>query len=470
MNMAEKTYKQFLESKKIGFGANGFTVKKETLNPYAFEWQKDIIKWALKKGRCEMWMECGLGKTLMSLDWAKNVCEHENTNVIIFAPLAVAQQTQREGMKFGIPVNIIENQTDIKHGINVTNYEKLHKFEYSSFGGVVLDESSCLKALAGKTRNMLTDIFRNTPYKLGCSATPAPNDYMEIGCHTEFLGIMSYTEMLSTFFVHDSGDTSQWRLKGHAASKFWEWIASWAVVMQKPSDLGYSDDDFILPMLEMNEHVVHSENFEVKDGQYTFIAVEAQTLNERRIARRNSIKERMAKTAEIAQLSDDPILIWCDLNVEHDMLEKMIGNKAFSIRGSTTDENKIDYERRWREGERPVLITKPQCCGWGMNWQHCHRMIFVGLSDSFEYVYQAIRRCWRFGQTKPVEVHIVTADSEGPVRANIQRKQDDFQRMTGEMIKHTQKILSETIHETTRISEEYEATKSMTIPNWLRSA
>ena len=460
------TYEEFIENKKIISSSNGFSVPNKSLNPKAFEWQKDIIRWALQKGRCELWEECGLGKTLQSLEWARHICEREKTNVIIFAPLAVSKQTKEEGEKFGIPVNIIENQSDIKTGINITNYEKLEKFDYSSFGGVVLDESSILKSHSGITRNMLNDIFRNTPYKLGCSATPAPNDYMEIGCHAEFLGIMSRAEMLSTYFVHDSGDTAKWRLKGHAAEKFWEWIASWAVVMQKPSDLGYPDDGYLLPSLNLHEHIVHAENYESTDRQMSFFPIVAQTLMERRVARKNSTNERVDKAAEIANSTDEQVLIWCDLNIESEMLSKAV-NDSVEVKGADSDNHKTTAMNDFTHNRIRVLISKPSIAGWGMNWQNCHKVIFVGLSDSFEQYYQAVRRCWRYGQEKPVDVHIVVADSEGAVRQNIQKKHEEFQRMTTELVKHTQNILAASIQQTQRITETYEANEKIKIPKWI---
>lgn len=460
------TYSEFLQTKTTSAPAGGFHVDLAQLNPNAFEWQKAIIRWALKKGRCEMWEDCGMGKTLQQLDFARQVCQHESTNVIVFAPLSVAAQTQREGAKFEIPVNIIENQADIKKGINITNYEKLDKFDYKSFGGVVLDESSILKAYDGKTRDALTKRFHDTPYRLGCSATPAPNDYMEIGNHAEFLGIMSRTEMLSTFFVHDSGDTAKWRLKGHAADKFWEWIAGWAVVMQKPSDLGYPDDGYDLPPLNIHEHIVPTGELVDGDGQIMLLPKVRQTLNDRRAARRASLDQRVDVAAEIANSTNEQVLVWCDLNSESQLLARSIPD-AVEVTGSDPDAHKVNAMMGFSSGSVRVLVSKPSIAGWGMNWQNCHKEIFVGLSDSYEAWYQALRRCWRFGQEYPVDAHMVISDAEGAVRENLRRKHADSQQMVKEMVRHTRDILTAEIRETTRASETYTAKTPILVPSWL---
>jgi hypothetical protein len=406
--------------------------------------------------------------TPQQLEWAKQVHQHTGGNVLVLAPLAVSKQTKREGEKFNIETHICRTQDDVKPGINITNYEMLERFNPDKFTGIVLDESSILKSFTGKIRTQIIETFNNTPYRLSCTATPAPNDYMELGNQSEFLGVMSRTEMLSTFFVHDGGNTSKWRLKGHAEDKFWEWVASWAVVIGKPSDLGYDDGDFILPKLNMFEHIVEvDEIIEMADGQLSLIANVAQTLNERRAARRNSMEGRVKRAAELANNSNEQWLVWCDLNAESEMLRKAI-NEAVEVKGSDKNEHKENAMIEFAEGNIKTLVTKPSIAGWGMNWQNCHNMIFVGLSDSYEMLYQAIRRCWRFGQDHPVNVHIVIGEQEGAVKANIERKEKDYQKMFAEMVKHTKDILSKEIHGTMRISEEYEANKNMKIPQWLK--
>lgn len=328
----------------------------------------------------------------------------------------------------------------------------------------MLDESSILKAYDGKTRTEIIESFKHTPYRLACTATPAPNDFMELGNHAEFLGIMSRSEMLSMFFVHDGGDTSKWRLKGHAESKFWEWVASWAVVLNKPSDLGYDDGEFILPPLNIHEMKIYSD----LPTEGRLFAIEAQTLQERQRARRDTTQDRVDMCAEIVNGFNEPVLAWCDLNVESDLLKKAI-NGAVEVKGSDSNKHKEDSMIGFSNGDIRVLVTKPSIAGYGMNWQHCSKMAFVGLSDSFEAYFQAVRRCWRFGQTKPVDVFVITSDLEGAVVANIKRKEKDAAKLQEEMVKFTRDIMRKNIRQTSREITEYEPSKEMIIPEWLRS-
>jgi hypothetical protein len=402
------------------------------------------------------------------LEWSQKVYEHTNGNILILAPLAVAAQTKREGIKFGYDVTICRSQQDVKKGINITNYDMLEHFNLNDFKGLVLDESSIIKHSTSKTRQYLIDNAKYIPYKLACTATPSPNDFMELGNHSEFLGIMTMQEMLSTFFVHDMKTTQAWRLKGHAEDKFWEWIASWAVVLQNPKDLNYQAEGYDLPELKVIEHIVKSENMEDSEGQLLFVAETSQTLQERRNARRVSLFERAALAAEIANSTDKQVLVWCDLNDESHELARII-NGGIEITGADTNEYKEKQMIGFTEGDVRCLISKPKISGFGMNWQQCDTMIFVGLSDSFEAYYQAVRRCWRFGQTNSVTVHIIISEAEGAVKANIERKQKDAQRMMSEMVKHTQKILEKEIKGTVKMSDGYIPTEIMQIPHWLRS-
>lgn len=455
-------YETFLEAKRITVQPSGFSIDRDVLNVKLFDWQKDIVRWALRCGKAAIWADCGLGKSAMQLEWAHRVHLHTGGNVLILAPLAVAKQTQREGVKFGIEVTVCETQADVQNGINITNYEKMHHFDLASFSGVVLDESSILKAYDGKTRTSIIDAFRFTPYKLACTATPSPNDYMELGNHAEFLGAMSRTEMLSMFFVHDGGDTSKWRLKGHAANEFWKWIASWAVMLRKPSDLGYSDEGFVLPKVHVHHHTVKTDV--VMEG-YLF-AIEARTLEERRKARKASMSDRVAKCADIVSQNSDPWLVWCDLNAEGDALEDVIPSSV-QIAGSDTNEFKEQTMLSFADGNVPILISKPSICGYGMNFQVCPNMAFVGLSDSYEMYYQAKKRIDRYGQTKEVHIHIITSELESSVLKNIQRKEKDAQRMADEMVQHMQVHNTEAVHGTTRKVDAYNPRKQMIIPNWL---
>lgn len=442
-------YQEFLETKRITAQPAGFEVDPETINPMLFPFQQDIVRWALTRGRAAIWADCGLGKGPMQLEWSRHVCRQTGGDVLLLAPLAVSRQFEREADKFGVPVTVCKLQADARPGINITNYERLHLFQPERFAGVSLDESSILKAYDGKTRTEIIEMFRETPYRLANSATPAPNDYMELGNHAEFLGIMSRVEMLSMFFVHDGGDTSKWRLKGHAEGEFWQWLASWAVMLRKPSDLGYEDNGFVLPPLELHSHIVESS-----PPPGALFALEAQTLLERRAARRESLEERCRLAAELANASVEPWLIWVDLNAEGDLVTRLVPD-AVQVAGSDSDEHKERAMIDFSEGRIRVLVTKPTIAGYGMNWQHCPNMAFVGLSDSFEQFYQATRRCWRFGQEKTVHVHIVTSQAEGAVVANIERKEADAERMAEEMVKHMHAINEQNIRGAIRERDEY---------------
>lgn len=440
----------------------GFVVN--NLNDHLAPFQQDITRWGLRKGKAAIFAGTGLGKTRMQAEWSHQVHEETKGNILILAPLAVASQTVREGQAVGIDINLCDQQSDVRHGINIANYEKLHKFDPDKFKGIVLDESSIIKSYSGMMRNQIIDSFRNTPYKLACTATPAPNDYMELGNHAEFLGVMSRSEMLSMFFVHDGGETQKWRLKGHAEDKFWEWVASWAVMLQKPSDLGYEDGGYILPPLNVHDHVVQTST--TADG-YLF-AVEALTLQERQRARRDSIEQRVAKAAELANSTDKPFLVWCDLNRESELLTRAI-NGAIEVKGSDTPEHKAKAMMDFADGKIRALVTKPSIAGFGMNWQHCSDMAFVGLTDSFEQIYQAVRRCYRFGQKNEVNAHMIVSDMEGAVAANVKRKEAEFEAMYQAMVQHTKAITSKNIKSTAAEKTEYDAMKRMIIPSWVRS-
>jgi len=456
-------YQDFLKQKHILSKPDGFDASIQ--NSIMFDWQRDITKWALKKGKAAIFADCGLGKTPMQLEFARQVSEHTGMPVLILAPLAVAKQTQREGVKFGIDVNVCRSQKDVVIGVNITNYEMLSHFDASAFSGIVLDESSILKHKDSKTRILITDSFTETPFKLCCTATPAPNDFMELGTHSEFLGIMKQTEMLATFFVHDGGDTSKWRLKGHAEKAFFEWVASWACCTTRPQDLGYEQCGYDLPPLKIHEVIVKNDELVRDDGQFMFVSSVSQTLQERRGARRSSLSKRVQAASDIANSTDEQVLVWCDLNSESDALKHSI-NGAVEVKGADDSDYKSEQMENFTLGNVRALVSKPSIAGWGMNWQQCNKVIFVGLSDSFEAYYQAVRRCWRFGQTKTVDVYIVISDAEGAVKLNIERKQRDAQRMTHELIKRTSAILAGDIKATMRMTENYFATENMMIPQF----
>lgn len=424
-----------------------------------FDYQRDITNWALQKGKAALFEGCGLGKTLQMLEWAKNVFEYTWQPVLILAPLTVADQTVGEGAKFGIEVNPCLRKADVIDGINVTNYEKLDRFDPAEFSGIVLDESSILKSFAGKLRNQIIQAFADTRFKLACSATPSPNDYMELANHAEFLGVMTRAEMLAMFFVHDGGDTAKWRLKGHAQEDYWRWVASWAVMMQNPADLGYFEtaERFRLPELEILPHTIITGKEQVK------------TLAEQRIAAKETLAARVSRCTEIVNSIDESFIVWCNLNDEAEALVKSIDG-AVQIRGGDKPEYKERILQGFTDGSVKRLITKPSIAGFGLNWQHCRNMAFVGLSHSFEQYYQAVRRCWRFGQQSKVNVHVVSSDLEGAVVENIRRKEADFSLMLQSMISATQEITKENIQATRRDSGIYAPAVQMTLPAWLKEA
>lgn len=448
-------YAAFLESKKVSIQPSGFDPS--SLNSKLFEFQSDIDRWALSRGKAALFEDCGLGKTPQQLVWADEVAKESKRPVLILAPLAVSKQTGREGEKFDVNVRAVASDIEVKKGPNVyvTNYEKLHHFDPSRFGGVVLDESSILKSFTGSTRNLLIDKFARTPMKLCCTATPAPNDFMELGNHSEFLGVLTRTEMLSTFFVHDGGETSKWRLKGHAEEEYWKWICQWAVMIRKPSDLGYSDQGFDLPPLSIHHHVVKGQ-----PSEGFLFQVEAQSLMERRQARRASLEDRAHALANVVAMKpNEPWLIWCDLNDEADLAEKLIPN-SIQVAGRHTDEQKEERMLGFSEGRYQNMVSKPSIAGWGMNWQHCANVAYLGLSDSYEMFYQSLRRVYRYGQKSPVNCHIVTSESEGAVVKNIERKEKDAMRMAQEMVKHMSVYNTEAVrHSTTRTATEYQTRK-----------
>lgn len=451
-----QSYKTFIENKIEVFESVGFEIDKEQLNPMLFDFQKDIVRWALKKGRAAIFADCGMGKTAMQLEWADQIYKKEGGKILILAPLAVATQTKREGEKFNIPVNICESQEDVIDGINITNYEKLDKFISKEFNAIILDESSILKSFTGKVRTQIIDNFKNTPYRLACTATPAPNDYMELGNHSQFLGVMTREEMLSMYFVHDGGQTSKWRLKGHAEESFWEWMASWSVFIDNPNNLGYEIEGYELPKLNIFEIVADDQE----------ITTDKLTLTQRREARKESLDIRCEKAAELVNNSNENWLVWCDLNDESKKLHDLI-NDSVEVKGSDKNNFKSQSMLDFSENKIKCLVTKPKIAGFGMNWQNCRNMIFVGLSDSYESYYQAMRRCWRFGQEKEVNVYIIISSKEGAVKENIERKQADAEKMQKAMIELTKDITKKELRQTTRITTPYDPQIDIMIPSWL---
>lgn len=432
---------------------------------HLFPHQRDLTAWALRRGRCAIFADTGLGKSRMEVTWADVVTRRERKPVLILAPLAVAAQTAQEGADIGVNVTVCRDDMDVRDGVNITNYDRLHRFDPARFAGVVLDESSIIKHHDAKTLRILMDAFSRTPFRLCASATPAPNDWTELGTHAEFLGICRRVEMLSEFFTHDGGDTAIWRLKGHARELFWRWVVSWGALIRRPSDLGHDDAAYKLPPLHLHEHAVEVD----MPTNGMLFALEAQTLSERRDARKASLADRVAECAQHVNADQLPWVVWCDLNAEGDALKAAIPD-AVEIRGSDDADVKEQRLRDFANGKIRVLITKPSIAGFGLNWQHCARMAFVGVTDSFEAYYQAVRRCWRFGQTEPVHVHIFASDSEGAIVANLKRKERDALAMAESLSAETKDSVRAAVSGTTRQSNPYNAGNVIHVPAFLRRA
>ena len=629
-------YARFLAQKAIDDPMTGLTDIPD-LPACLFPFQHDIVTWALRRGRAALFAGTGLGKSLMELSWAQAVHQSTGKDILHLAPLAVSNQMAREADKFGIAAKVVSTQSECGPGTNITNYQKLDHFDLSRFGGVILDESSILKSTNGHYRTALIEACQSIPFRLAATATPAPNDFMELGNHAEFLGVMKYTDMLATFFVHDGGSTQDWRLKGHAENEFWRWMATWAVMLRKPSDLGYANDGYDLPPLVYHQHTVDVEYAPSMETGFLF-PIQAATLAERISARRDTVEDRIKEGFNIvigsicaklpewhgnqntqsaegqninpmppsanagnlkaeapngtqnicantisstalnsnehrsnrrkstdggengmpamlltgknaksklesgllpldaqpvskpntvlpsqttppyssdkaalaqsaapnlesgsswitaieaaksegyfaapATLASDisrmtqsgliePWCIWCNLNSEQDALAKLFGPLAYSVSGAMDDEAKETAIFNWISGERPIMISKPSMMGFGMNFQHCNNTMFVGLNDSFEQFYQAIRRFWRFGQTKPVNCHIIAAETEGATVSNIRRKEADADRMAAAMVMHMADLSSKLVRGQVRDVPTYNPQQPIKLPSFLEMA
>jgi hypothetical protein len=441
-------YESFVSAKRRSEVATGHAPGQ--LNEHLFDFQHAIASWAVRRGRAAVFADTGLGKTLMQLSWADEVASHTGGMVLLLAPLAVSEQTIEQGATFGIDVRRVPHGgTPDAPGVWITNYERMDAIDFTSLHGLVLDESSILKAHDGKTRSRIITSAQGIPYRLSCTATPSPNDFEELGNQCEFLGVMTRTEMLATYFVNDTGDTGTWRLKGWGQSRFWEWMGSWSVVLRNPSDIGFDGSRYILPEPQYIEHVVETD----KTGD--LFAKPAQTMLERRKAQRDSIEARCTALADVVNAdTSEPWLIWCHLNDEAELLASLIPGSV-NVQGSDKAEVKAARMMEFSAGTLRVLISKPKICGFGMNWQHCARMAFVGLDDSFEKFYQAVRRCYRFGQTRPVHVHLFTAENEGQILANLKRKEIQHHEMSEKMIEHMKDIMNNELQGQQNIVDEY---------------
>lgn len=464
-------YADFIETKARVAEPVGF--EPSALTPALKPFQRAVTEWALRRGRAALFEGTGLGKTLQELAWSQAVHEETRRPVLILCPLAVAEQTVAEAAKFEVEGVAYAAEQDAAHSpIVVTNYDRAHLFDFSRFGGVVLDESSILKASDGKTRAELTAACSEVPFRLPATATPAPNDWTEIGQHAEFLGVMSAKEMLAMYFVHDgsvrageSGAAAGWRLKRHAERDFWAWVASWAVMIRSPADLSFDEPGYDLPPLIKRQITVEAPMAPIGGSLFP---MQASTLGERLAARRDSLDDRVAAAAALVNAAPDrPWLVWCNLNAEADALVRAIEG-AEQVSGSDTREDKARRLLGFCRGEPRVLVTKPSLAGFGMNWQHCADMVFVGLNDSFEQLFQALRRCWRFGQTKPVTAYLIASELEGAVVANLERKEREFEAMQAAMAEHMRDLTRASLRSVGPARAHAEASNRMELPSWLQ--
>lgn len=463
--MNDISYTDFLLRKTKRSLPTGIDVNVKNGN--LFEWQKKIVEFALKRGSAALFEDTGLGKTAQQLVWAEEIFNYTHKPILIVAPLAVSTQTKREAEKFEInaPVKIVRDGSQVINGINITNYEILHHFDASVFSGVVLDESSILKAYMGKTKRMIVDTFKNTPYKLACTATPAPNDLMELLNHAEFLNIMKSSEALSVWFIADQSQSGHYRLKGHAEKDFWDWVATWAICMDKPSDIGYSDEGYILPPLNVKDEIVKTDWFEA-DGRLRDIQTSATGFYKEKAY---TAPLRVERTVEILNSSpNEQFIIWCDTNDEADKLKAAIP-ECVEIRGSDKPEKKEKAAIDFVNGDIRILISKSEIFGFGLNFQNCHNTIFCGMNYSFEGYYQAVRRFYRFGQTSQVNVWRVMGDTEHNILSTIERKEQQKKNMQKSMsasMKNAQISNLKGLREF-KISD---SKKQYDVPAWLTSA
>lgn len=449
-------YQALIESKRMAFQPCGFSIDESALHPALYDFQRAIVRWALGRGRAAIWADCGMGKTLMQLEWARKI----NGRCLILAPLAVARQTVEEAKKINMEIPYARNPAEMGSGvIAITNYERLDAFDDEPLDAVVLDESSILKSFDGATRKKLIERFAEVPYRLACTATPAPNDFLELGNHAQFLGIMSWQEMAAMFFVHDQqakggnrGDmTGAWRLKGHAEDDFWKWLVTWGIFIKRPSDIGFDDNRFKLPRLSIEQLIVKTD---VKPDGFLF-AAGLHGIQERASVRKGTTDDRVARAAELINSNSEQWIAWCGLNDEADKLAAAVPG-AVNVEGSDDAEFKADRLMAFARGEFRVLVSKPKVSGFGMNFQNCRNMVFVGLSDSYESYYQCIRRCHRYGQKRPVNAWIVVSELEEGIVSNVKRKEYDADRMSEEMVKRMGDLERQEIKGSAREEMKYE--------------
>ncbi len=454
-------YAAFLAAKRPVVLATGLDAM-PALHPGMKPHQRDCVEFGLRQGRWGLFLDTGLGKTLCELEWSKHAAAASNGYALILAPLAVASQIARvEAPKWGFEVHHIREQADARPGINVCNYDRLDRLDPDAFGAVALDESSILKSFTGRTTRTLIEAFREHRFRMAATATPAPNDFMEIGTHSEFLSVLDSNEMLSRFFINDTSQASQsWRLKRHAEAAFWDWMASWSRMAETPADLGHDASAYVLPELRVHRHRAAGD-VRAPAGALFAMEVSATTLHD---VKRQTAQARAEACAALVP-ADGPCLIWCDTDYEADALAAAIPGAA-EVRGSHTAERKEDTLAAFVDGRARILITKPSVAGFGMNWQHCRTMIFAGRSFSYEAWYQAVRRCWRFGQAHPVDCHLIVAEGEDQIGRVIARKGADHQRMKRAMSEAMRRAMAASAG----VRVPYHPTHTTRLPKWLSAA
>jgi len=456
MNIDE--YRAFIASRAIT-GNTGSGGKSYSIKGVLKEHQKRSVEFALEKRRSALFLDTGLGKSLCELEWARHVCDETGKPVLILTPLAVAAQMVREGEKFGIEARQIREQSEVGAGIMVANYERLKNLDPEAFGGVVLDESSILKSFGGKTSASIMGAFLNTEFKLAATATPSPNDHMELGQHSSFLGVMPSNEMLARWFIADQKNMGNYRLKGHAAVKFWEWVASWSRAATVPSDLGGDDDGYILPEIERCVHEVRADRAQ-DAGEGMLFRIPEMSATSFHKEKRLTLRQRCEKAAELATHSQ-PVTVWCETNEESELLAKLIPD-AREVTGSMTPEKKERLLLGFVDGDFRAIVTKPKLAGFGVNWQHCSHAVFASISFSYEQHYQAVRRSHRFGQSKRVMNDIVIADTEASILSAVQRKSASHEEMKRQMSKAMRRAQANS-----GLRQGYEA-HNMEMPSWLK--
>jgi len=452
-------YREFIASKGTAATSHGFAPTNQW--PSLFPHQMATLQFVCEKGRAAAFLDTGLGKSRVEAAAAAEFAQRLGRPSLILTPLAVARQMQRECAAIGVEARVIREQSEAGPGVNIANYERLPKLDPSVYGGVVLDESSILKAFTGPTKRLLCDAFASPPYRLAATATPAPNDHMELGNRSEFLGHLGSMEMLCRWFVNDTSTASQdWRLKGHAQADFWGWVASWARAATLPSDLGGDDSGFVLPPLTYELHTVSADiTVDVPDGML-FRIPDGSAITIHR-EKRLTMNDRVAKAAEIANAADGAVIVWCETNSESSALAQSIPG-AIEVHGSMDPEEKIAALDDFTFGRRRVIVSKPKLAGLGLNWQHANTVVFASVSHSYEQHYQAVRRAWRYGQTQPVTCHVVISDTETSIWNNVQRKAQDHQRM--------KRAMAEAMngHQSASIKKAYARTSRVTLPDFLK--